>query len=77
MTVTSPPGLDEVRNVYNGAEGDLWELIMVDKQLTYDALRILDYDMDVLQNVGAGMELLRDLAHAGKLIQGRFIAKKG
>ena len=51
-------------------------LTMIDQQFTFDALRILDYDSGVLQEVGAGMEFLRDLAHAGKIIQGRFIANK-
>ncbi len=51
-------------------------LEMVDKQLTFDALRILDYKVEVLQAIGTEMQFLRDLAHAGKLTQGRFIARK-
>ena len=51
-------------------------LEMVDKQLTYDALRILDFDADALGAIGAEMEFLRDQAHAGKIAQGRFIARK-
>jgi len=51
-------------------------LDMVEKQLTYDALRILDYDTDALGIVGGEMHFLRELAHAGKIAQGRFIAAK-
>ena len=51
-------------------------LEMVDKQLTYDALRILDFDADALGAIGAEMQFLRELAHASKIAQGRFIAQK-
>ena len=51
-------------------------LEMVDKQLTYDALRILDFNADALGAIGAEMQFLRELAHAGKIAQGRFIAQK-
>ena len=51
-------------------------LEMVDKQLTYDALRILDFNTDALGTIGAEMQFLRQLAHAGKIAQGRFIARK-
>jgi ubiquinone/menaquinone biosynthesis C-methylase UbiE len=51
-------------------------LEMVDKQLTYDALRILDFNSDALGAIGAEMLFLRDLAYSGKIAQGRFIARK-
>ena len=51
-------------------------LEMVDKQLTYDALRILDFNADALGAIGAEMQFLQELAHAGKIAQGRFIAQK-
>lgn len=51
-------------------------LEMVDKQLTYDALRILNFDADALGAIGAEMLFLRGLAHEGKIAQGRFIARK-
>src|SRR5262245_59194629 len=51
-------------------------LEMVDKQLTYDALRILEFNADALGAMGAEMQFLRELAHAGKIAQGRFIARK-
>ncbi len=51
-------------------------LEMVDKQFTYDALRILNFDMGALEAVGGEMSFLRELAHAGKIAQGCFIARK-
>ena len=51
-------------------------LEMIDKQLTYDALRILDFNADALGAIGAEMQFLRELAHAGKVAQGRFMAHK-
>lgn len=50
---------------------------MIDKQLTYDALRILNFDLDMLKAVGGEMAFLGDLAHAGKIAQGCFVARKG
>jgi hypothetical protein len=49
---------------------------MVDKQLTCDALRILDFNADALGAIGAEMQFLRELAHAGKIARGRLIAQK-
>jgi ubiquinone/menaquinone biosynthesis C-methylase UbiE len=52
-------------------------LQMIDMQLTYDALGILGFDMELAGALTRDMEFLRDLAHAGKVAQGRFIAKRG
>ena len=49
---------------------------MVDMQLTYDALRILAFDIAAVQSLAGEMEFLRTLAHAGKVAQGRFIARR-
>ena len=49
---------------------------MVSMQLGYDALRILGFDLQALTAIGDEMAFLRDLAHAGKLVQGRFIARR-
>jgi SAM-dependent methyltransferase len=49
---------------------------MLDMQLTYDALRILGFDMATMEMLAGEMTFLRDLAHAGKVAQGRFIARK-
>ena len=49
---------------------------MLEMQLTYDALRILGFDMATMEAMAVEMTFLRDLAHAGKIAQGRFIARK-
>ncbi len=51
-------------------------LEMVDRQLTYDALRILGFNSDMLGAVAGEMQFMQGLAHQGKIIQGRFVAKK-
>jgi len=51
-------------------------LNMVEMQLTYDALRILDFDAERLDTIATGFRFFRDLAHDGKIAQGRFIARK-
>jgi ubiquinone/menaquinone biosynthesis C-methylase UbiE len=51
-------------------------LNMLNMQLTYDALRIINFDVSLMQTLGAEMNFMRDLAHAGKIAQGIFIAKK-
>ena len=52
-------------------------LEMVERQLTYDALRILGFDSEMLGAVAEEMKFMQALAHEGKIIQGRFAAKKG
>ncbi len=51
-------------------------LDMLDKQLTSDALRILDYNLAVMEGLAGEMKFLQQLAHDGKLIQGLIVAKK-
>ena len=51
-------------------------LDMLNLQFTSDALRIIDYDMDVMQALGAEMGFTQQLAHDGKIIQGLFVARK-
>ena len=51
-------------------------LNMLDMQLTYDALRVIGFDTAVMQSLAGEMGFLRDLAHAGKIAQGRFIARR-
>ena len=51
-------------------------IAMVEKQLTYDALRIIGFNFDVMQALGSEMMFMRELAHAGKIAQGRFIARR-
>jgi SAM-dependent methyltransferase len=51
-------------------------LDMLNKQLTYDALRIIGFNMALMQAMGGEMAFMQQLAHAGKLAQGIFIARK-
>lgn len=49
---------------------------MLTEQLTFDALRIIGYDMELMQALGGEMAFIQQLAHANKVIQGLFIARK-
>jgi len=51
-------------------------LKMVDMQLTYDALRIIGFDMAMMQGLAGEFAFLGELAQAGKIAQGRFIARR-
>jgi ubiquinone/menaquinone biosynthesis C-methylase UbiE len=51
-------------------------LEMLDKQLTSDALRILGYDLAVMEGLAGEMKFVQQLAHDGKIIQGLIVAKK-
>jgi ubiquinone/menaquinone biosynthesis C-methylase UbiE len=51
-------------------------LEMLDKQLTSDALRILDYNVTVMEGLAGEMKFLQQLAHDGKIIQGLVVANK-
>ncbi len=51
-------------------------LDMLNKQLTYDALKIIGFDLGILQAMGGEMVFMQELAHAGKIAQGRFVARK-
>jgi SAM-dependent methyltransferase len=51
-------------------------LDMLNKQLTYDALKIIGFDVALMQAMGAEMAFMRQLAHAGKIVQGLFVACK-
>ncbi len=51
-------------------------LKMVDMQLTFDALRIIGFDLNALQALGAEIAFYGELAAAGKIAQGRFIARR-
>jgi SAM-dependent methyltransferase len=49
---------------------------MVNMQLTYDTLKIIGFDTDALGAIGEEMKFLQSLAHAGKVAQGLFVARK-
>jgi SAM-dependent methyltransferase len=51
-------------------------LNMLNMQITYDALKIIGFDMALMQSMGAEMSFMQELAHAGKIAQGLFIAQK-
>ena len=51
-------------------------LEMLDKQLTYDALRIIGFDAAVMEGLAGEMQFMQQLAHAGKIAQGLFVARK-
>jgi ubiquinone/menaquinone biosynthesis C-methylase UbiE len=49
---------------------------MLEMQLTYDALRILGFDLERKDLVLGVFKSYQQLAHAGKVAQGRFIARR-
>ncbi len=51
-------------------------LSMLDMQLTYDALKIIAFDMELMQSMAAEMQFMQQLAHAGKIAQALFVARK-
>ena len=51
-------------------------LQMLDMQLTSDALRIIGWDTDLMQAMAGEMAFMQQLAHAGKIVQGLFVAKR-
>ena len=69
----------EVRTAENtgrfGPYVDLY-LNMLNKQLTYDALKIIGFDTDMMGAMAKEMVFMQELAHEGKIAQGIFIARK-
>jgi hypothetical protein len=62
--------LSDVPAVYAGPE------VMIEKQLTYDALKIIAFDGALAQGLVAEMRFMHSLAKAGKIIQGLIVARK-
>lgn len=52
-------------------------LNMLNMQLTYDALKTIHFDLDMMAAMGKEMTFLQELAHAGKIAQSLFVARKG
>jgi ubiquinone/menaquinone biosynthesis C-methylase UbiE len=50
---------------------------MIEKQLTYDALKIIGFDTALAQSLLGEMRFLQSLAGEGKIIQGLIVAQKG
>lgn len=51
-------------------------LNMLNTQLTYDALRIIGFNEPMMQTLGGEMNFIGELAHARKIAQGLFVARK-
>ena len=51
-------------------------LNMLGMQLTYDALQIIGFDQDLMKAMAGEMAFMQHLAHAGKIAQGLFVARK-
>lgn len=49
---------------------------MLDMQLTYDALQIIGFDQEMMAALAAEMAFTQQLARAGKIMQGLFVARK-
>jgi SAM-dependent methyltransferase len=49
---------------------------MLGGQLGYDALRTIGFDQAMMQAIAGEMVAIRELAHAGKVVQARFVARK-
>ena len=51
-------------------------LEMLNKQLTYDALKIIGFDADLMGAMAGEMQFMQSLAHEGKIAQGLFVAAR-
>ena len=52
-------------------------LNMLGMQLTYDALKIIGFDREMMTGLAGEMAFMQQLAHAGKIAQGLFVVRKG
>ena len=51
-------------------------IAMVQKQLTYDALKRIGFDQALLQQIAGELAFVQQLAHDKRIAQGRFVARK-
>lgn len=51
-------------------------LNMLGMQLSYDALKVIGFDMELMQTLGGEMTFIQELAHAGKISQGQLVARR-
>jgi ubiquinone/menaquinone biosynthesis C-methylase UbiE len=51
-------------------------LEMIEKQLTYDALKIIGFDTALAQAILAEMRFVHELARSGKIMQGLLVSRK-
>ncbi len=48
---------------------------MLNMQLTYDALKIIGFNSELMQSMAEEMSFMQELAHAGKIAQGLFVVR--
>jgi SAM-dependent methyltransferase len=51
-------------------------IAMLNNQFTYDALKIIGFDSEMMKALASEMGYAQELAHAGKIVQGLFVARK-
>jgi len=51
-------------------------LAMLDQQLTYDALKIIGFDANLMQTMAGEMQFMQGLVRERKLVQGMLVARK-
>jgi SAM-dependent methyltransferase len=51
-------------------------LRVVNEQLAFDVLRVLDFNQEAFDAIAGELAFMRELAHTEKLIQGMFVASK-
>ncbi|MDP2899159.1 MAG: class I SAM-dependent methyltransferase [bacterium] len=49
---------------------------MLDMQLTYDALKIIAFNTELMQSLAGEMQFMQQLAHSNKIAQALFVARK-
>ena len=49
---------------------------MLNNQLTYDALKIINFNMEMMTSMGEEMQFIQTLAHDNKITQALFVAHK-
>lgn len=71
-------GCDVLRAEDTGRFGPYVDLYlnMLNMQLTYDALKIIGFNTALMEAMGGEMVFMQGLAHAGKIAQGLFVARK-
>lgn len=51
-------------------------ITMLSMQFTYDALKIIGFDKDLMDSLAGELIFIKELAHDGKIAQGLFIGRK-
>jgi SAM-dependent methyltransferase len=71
-------GCEVVNAEYTGRFAPYVDLYlnMLNMQLTYDALKLVGFDQELMQSMASEMTFMQQLVHAGKIAQGLFVARK-